>query len=103
MEHSVDLAAKTFVQVISPSSARKVLKKIKRAFRATSVDDSNTFDIDELDVRLADFDFDGEEEEVNEDVDAVTLEEDFDAGDTIGKALTLVKQVIFSRFSCSCD
>ncbi|KAF8156025.1 hypothetical protein B0H34DRAFT_517919 [Crassisporium funariophilum] len=93
MEHSVDLSAKTFVQTISPSSARKVLAKIKRAFKATSIDDSNTFDIDELDTRLADFDFDEGEEEEDDEVDDAALEEDFDAADSIGKALMLVKQI----------
>jgi len=96
MEHSVDLTAKTFVQAVSPSSARKILKKMKKALEVTSNDDSGTFDLDDLDTCLADFNFDDENDEEiegDEGQEEETLEADVDAADSVGKALLLVKQV----------
>jgi hypothetical protein len=89
MEHSVNLSAKTFIQAISPSSSRKILK-MKKALQVAGNDDSGTFDLDDLDARLADFDFGDEgDEETEEDGEEVEV----DAANSIGKALLLVKQV----------
>ena len=96
MEHSVDLSAKTFVQAVSPASPQRILKKMKKLFKDASIDGSGAFDLDDLDARLANFDFEdnsdagdvGEDSE-DEDVDAE------EAADAIGKALYLVKQVSF--------
>jgi hypothetical protein len=95
MEHSVDLLAKTFVQAVSPSSARKILKKMKKALRVVSDNNSSTFDLDNLDVHLGGFNFDDNDDEENEDDDGdeEALEAEVDAADSIGKALLLVKQV----------
>jgi hypothetical protein len=98
MEHSVDLSAKTFVQAVSPSSARAIFKKMTKALHIASNDGSGTFDLDDLDARLAGFDFDdnnGDEDE-NEGDDGEEeegLEAEVDAANSIGKALLLVKQV----------
>ena len=86
MEHSVDLSVKTFVQAVSPSSSQKVLK-MKKALQVASEDDSGTFNLDDLDACLADFNFDDD----NDDNDEKNGE--VDAADSIGKALLLVKQV----------
>jgi hypothetical protein len=102
MEHSVDLSAKTFVQAVSPSSARTILKKMEIALQVASNDSSGTFDLDDLEARLDGLDFDddddgddeGDDDEKNEGDDGEEeggAEED--AGDSIGKALLLVKQV----------
>jgi hypothetical protein len=88
MEHSVDLSANHFVQAVAPSSAQKVLKKIRSAF--AGIDINNDLDLDGLDARLVECDLDGGDEE--DDDDKVSSEE-FDMGDSIGKALALVKQV----------
>lgn len=108
MEHSVDLAAKTFVQAISPSSGRKILKKIKRALKKSNQDGSDPLDLDELDSRLAGFDFDasddeeGENDNSNDVDDAEAFEDEVDAADSVGKALLLVKQVFFYFNSLHC-
>ena len=91
MEHSVDLLAKTFVQAISPASPQRILKKMKKLFKDAR------FDLDDLDARLANFDFeengdDGDAGEGSEDEEVDYAEETADA---IGKALYLVKQVSF--------
>ena len=69
---------------------------MKKLFKDASIDDSGAFDLDDLDARLANFDFEdnsdagdvGEDSE-DEDVDAE------EAADAIRKALYLVKQVSF--------
>ncbi len=90
MEHSVDLAAKTFAQAISPSSSQRFLK-MKKALQVASDNNSGAFDLDDFDACLADFDNDDNDDE---EIDGGNEEEtDVDAADTIGKALLLVKQV----------
>ena len=97
MEHSVDLSAKTFVQAIAPASPRRILKKMKTILKDASIDGSGAFDLDDLDARLANFDFeengdDGDAGEGSEDEEADDAE---DTADAIRKALYLVKQVSF--------
>lgn len=96
MEHSVDLSAKTFVQAISPSPARNVLRKIKNALQVTSNVDSNTVNLDELDAHLGNFDFDNnseDEEDEGDDGNEEALDAEGGPADALGKALLLVKQV----------
>lgn len=96
MEHSVDLSAKTFVQAISPSSSRKVLRKIKMAFKAANVDNADRIDLDTLNLHLANFNLDSDGDEDNEGGD--TDDDDASnvgAADSVGKALALVTQVQF--------
>ena len=88
MEHSIDLAARHFVQEVSPSSTSKLVKKIKKAF--DDADISDTVDLDELDSHFAGFDFANEEEEGGDEDDS---DSQFDVADSVGKALALVKQV----------
>ena len=93
MEHSVDLSAKTFVQAVSPSSARAIVKKMKKAIEVSN-DGSGTLDLDELDAHLAGFDDNDDEENEGDHGEAEdVLEAEVDAADSIGKALLLVKQV----------
>jgi hypothetical protein len=73
MEHSLHLAAKHFVQTIAPHSSRKADNP------GTDTEDDHVSDNGEDD------DDDGD---------------DVDAGDSLGKAIALVKQVSFSRPYC---
>jgi hypothetical protein len=94
MEHSVDLSAKNFVQAVSPSSARKIIKKMKSALRAIDNDNSGSVDLDDIDTRLADFNLDNDNDDdlEGDDEDDDDLAE-LQAADSVGKALLLVKQV----------
>ena len=93
MEHSIDLSACHFVQEVSPSSASKLLKKIKKAFEDAEI--SDTIDLDTLDSHLTGFDFTADEEEGDGDENVPDTDfSQFDIADSIGKALALVKQVI---------
>ena len=86
MEHSINLSAKHFVNAIAHSSTQKLLKKIKNVFDGAELADD--LDLDVLDAHLAECDLDDVEDE-----DEDESGELFDMGDSIGKALALVKQV----------
>jgi hypothetical protein len=88
MEHTINLAAGHFLMAVSPTSSRKLLKKIRAALRNSELDGSS-IDFDALDASLEGVDDEGEEECENDDDD----DEEFGVGDSIGKALALVKQV----------
>lgn len=93
MEHSVDLSAKIFVQTISPSSQQRILQRIKKELKLESDGDSGMFNLDDLDGRLATFDFDNDSESGEEEDGEGCKEAEIAAADSIGKALLLVKQV----------
>ena len=97
MEHSVDLSAKTFVQAVSPASPRRIFKKMKKLFKDASIDGSGAFDLDDLDARLANFDFEenGDAGDAGEDSEDEEVDDAEETADAIGKALYLVKQVSF--------
>ena len=61
MEHSIDLAACHFIQDVSPSSAQKIVKKLKHALKDVAIDDE--VDLDTLDAHLSAGGFDGSEDE----------------------------------------
>jgi hypothetical protein len=94
MEHSLHLSAKHFVQAVAPSSPRKIARKIKSALRNAEM--NGQVNLDMLDEELAGFSFDdgddneGEGEGESEGEDVAT---DFNAGDSLSKALALVGQV----------
>jgi hypothetical protein len=96
MEHSVDLSARHFIQEVSPSTAQKLIAKIKAAFQDADLDSTNP-DLNDLDTRLADFDGEdldesgdnGHSDESEANNHGVVL----DVADSVGKALALVKQV----------
>jgi len=97
MEHAVHLGAGHFIQVVSPTSACILVKKIKKAFRNAQLDNDN-IDFDALEADLGgDDDNDNADDANNEaddnDEDAGDKAADFTVGDTIGKSLALVKQV----------
>jgi hypothetical protein len=97
MEHAVHLGAGHFIQVVSPTSACILVKKIKKAFHNAQLDDDN-IDFNALEADLGgDDDNDNADDANNEaddnDEDADDKAADFTVGDTIGKSLTLVKQV----------
>ena len=100
MEHSVDLSAYHFIQEVSPSTARKLITKIKVAFQDADLDSENP-DLDDLNTCLADFDGEdldnstdnGHSDESEANNHGVIL----DIADSVGKALALVKQVCCSH------
>lgn len=92
MEHAIHLGAGHFIQVVSPTSARTVVKKIKKALRNAKLDDDSV-DFDALEADLGSNDGDDDTDTDNDDDGAALEEADFTVGDTIGKSLALVRQV----------
>jgi hypothetical protein len=93
MEHAIHVGAGHFIQVVSPTSARVLVMKIKKAFRDAQLDDDN-IDFDALEADLGgdiDDNDNADANDNNEDADDEAA--DFTIGDTIGKSLALVKQV----------
>jgi hypothetical protein len=90
MEHSIHLGAGHFISRVNPTSATKIIKKVKAAFEKANGDDEDP----ELNANInaALEAEDGEEGDDAEDVD-------FEVADTIGKALALVQQVRLSVIS----
>ncbi|KAG6806576.1 hypothetical protein H0H92_010774, partial [Tricholoma furcatifolium] len=83
MEHSLHLAAKHFVEAVAPASPKSLRKKIEAALsRAREL---GALDLDELDKALSQFNLDA--------LDDMNEEDDFTPGDSLGKALALVKQI----------
>ena len=95
MEHSIDLAACHFIQAVAPLSMQKIIKKLKCTFRDAAIKD--TVDLDALDAHIAagSFDLIGDDDSEAEEGDEETFDmfDTFDIADSIGKALSLVKQV----------
>jgi hypothetical protein len=89
MEHSVHLAAGKVVEGMSPTSHAKLVTKLRNAIKRARNEDDET-NLDKLDLELANMDLDQGDADDSDD------KEEIDAGDAIGKALALVKQV------CSC-
>lgn len=99
MEHAVHLGAGHFIKVVSPTSARALVKKIRKAFRDAQLDDDN-IDFDALEADLGGDDDNEQEEDDTNNADDEADDEaaaDFTVGDTIGKSLALVKQVSTSQ------
>ena len=84
MEHALHLAAKHFVEDVAPTSAGKLLNKVKEAM-AIAADADEAIDLDSLNTELSSIEV-GEESEDDEDTE-------FDVADTVGKALALITQV----------
>jgi hypothetical protein len=87
MEHAIHLGAGHFIQVVLPTSARILVKKIKKAFRNAQLDDNN------IDFNALEADLGGDDNDNDNADDADDEAADFTVGDTIGKSLALVKQV----------
>jgi hypothetical protein len=97
MEHSLHLAAKHFVETVSPISSSSVRKKAAAALRLAR--EGGHLNMEEFDRALHSVDGDdvGEvghwtDDDGNDDYDD---DNDFTPGDALGKALALVKQVRF--------
>jgi hypothetical protein len=82
MEHSLNLAARHFVEGVSPTSTCRVTRKVHDALVAAG---DGTVDLDALDQEIAAAE--GAAKVGEDDVG------DFDVGDIVGKALALVNQV----------
>jgi hypothetical protein len=86
MEHSVHLAAGKVVEGVSLTSHAKLVTKLRNAIKHTRNEDDET-DLDKLNLKLANMDLNQGDTDDSDD------EEEIDAGDAVGKALALVKQV----------
>jgi hypothetical protein len=86
MEHLVHLTARKVVEGVSPTSSAKLVTKLRNAIKRAQNDDDET-DLNKLDVKLTNMDLDQADDDSDDDAD------DIDAGDAVGKALALVKQV----------
>ena len=88
MEHALHLAAKHFVEDVAPTSAGKLLNKVKEAM-AIAANADEAIDLDSLNMELSSIEVEmlrGKESEDDEDTE-------FDVADTVGKALALITQV----------
>ena len=96
MEHVVHLGAGHFIRVVSPTSARTLVKKFKKALRNGELDDDLALNAD---LGGNDDDDDDDDDDDSDDGnngnndDAASEAAAFTIGDTIGKSLALVKQV----------
>jgi hypothetical protein len=85
-----------FIQEVSPSTAQKLITKIKAALQDADLDSEN-LDLDDLNTHLADFngeDLDDRADNGHSDEsEADNYGVIFDVADSVGKALALVKQV----------
>ena len=87
MEHAIHVSVSHFTQVVSPTSAHILVKKIKKAFCDAQLNDDNIdFNAPEADIR-------GDDDDNDNANDADDEAADFTVGDTISKSLALVKQV----------
>lgn len=91
MEHSLHLAAKHFVEAVAPVSPTSIRKKVKAALE--SARDEGQLDLDHFDNALAALDPDGNEDPHDGGGDSEDGDAEFTSGDSLGKALALVKQV----------
>ena len=91
MEHAVHLSAGHFIRTVSPTSARALAKKIKKAFRDGELGDDAIL---VADLENDDDDDNDDNDDNDDDGDNAASEAgNFTVGDTIGKSLALVKQV----------
>ena len=86
MEHAMHLAAKHFVEGVSPTSTSSLLQKVKGAM-ANAMGEDDTVDLDALNSEIGDIKA-GMGADAAEDDD-----EEYDITDTIGKGLALVTHV----------
>lgn len=102
IEHAVHLGAGHFIKIVSLTSARILVKKIRKAFHNAQLED-NQIDFDALEADLGG-DNNNDNEHNEDDTNNADDDEDdemtvgFTVGDTIGKSLALVKQVSTFQF-----
>src|ERR1700678_4269367 len=85
MEHSLHIAAKHFVEAVAPASTAAIRKKVKKARK------SGDLFLHNLDTVLSKTNGnDGHNEDEDEDEDT-----EFVSGDSLGKAIALVRRYIF--------
>jgi hypothetical protein len=91
MEHAVHLAAGHFIKEVAPTSAQVLLRKMHHALKNHTIGDD--LDLNQLDEELSRWD-DDEQDSDGKEGDDDDGDDIFDAGDTLGKALALVTQVM---------
>lgn len=100
------MASKHFVEAVAPASPTAIRKKIKAALQQAK--QSGDLGLDSFDVELADLGIDGwENGNGGDEEDGDVTDEGFTAGDALGKALALVRQVcqstiiaLYNIFTC---
>ena len=88
MEHSLHLASKHFVEAVAPPSPTSVCKKVKAAL--LKAHNNRKLNFDEFDKVLSTINL--EDQSDGDDLDG-DYDSNFTPGDSLGKALALVKQV----------
>lgn len=92
MEHSLHLASKHFVEAVAPPSPTSVRKKVKAAL--LKAHNNGKLNLDEFDKVLSTIDLgDQSDGDGESDGDDGGYDSNFTPGDSLGKALALVKQV----------
>lgn len=94
MEHCIHLAAGAVIKEVSPTSNYTLMKKIHKAFQKA---EGKVVDLDALDAELGKL-LDVSEDSGGDD-DRDLEDSEFSFGDTIGKVLALIKQVMLCPIS----
>ena len=87
MEHSLHIASKHFVEAVAPASPTSICKKVKAALAKAR--DNGKLNLDEFNKALTSINA-GDQANNNDGDDS---DSDFTPGDSLRKALALVKQV----------
>lgn len=91
MEHAVHVSSKHFVEGLAPTANAKLMRKLKSALDKSKAS-NNEYNLDAIEDELTTVLAGSEEDCMDYDSDAEDAEQ-FAAGDVMGKALALVKQV----------
>jgi hypothetical protein len=87
MEHSLHIAAKHFVEAVAPATPTTIRKKVNSALKKAHK--NGHLDLDNIDTVLSAINGDGDDEDDEDDEGDIN----FTSGDSLGKAIALVKQV----------
>jgi hypothetical protein len=91
MEHSLHIASKHFVEAVAPASPTSICKKIKAAL--TKARDNGELNLDEFNKALTSINAGDQANNNDDDSDDGNGDGNFMPGDSLGKALALMKQV----------
>lgn len=91
MEHSLHITAKHFVEAMAPASPTCIQKKVKAALEKAQ--DNGQLNLDQFNEALTTLNPDDVDGPDNGRGDSEDDDAEFTSGDSLGKALALVKQV----------
>ena len=89
MEHCIHLGAGAFINAVTPTAARNVMKKVKNTLKCVQLGDES-LDLKEVTAALEAAEATSKDDS---DIGDGKDDEDFNVGDASGKILTFVKQV----------